>query len=394
LAAANLGTDTHPGQLPADPVTCGLVRLLIITNDFPPTVGGIENYVFSLARRWPAREVVVLTRAMDGAESLDEGLDFEVRRMEARTLWPTERLRSEAARLIARRRIEAVHFPSPFPPALMGPRLRREHGLPYAVTLHGGEFVLASKVPLLRRWLRRTLEAASILMCESTFVEGEVRRFVGDEPPSVFIPAGVDPERFSPNVPPVFQAPGGGPVILSVSRLVARKGPATLLRAMPRVLERHTRAHLLVVGGGPDRRRLTRMAGSLGLTGAVTFAGPQPWEKVPAFYSSAEVFALPTRERFGGLETEGLPLVYLEAAASGIPAVAGRAGGVSDAVIDGVTGLLVDGRRPEETAAAIVDLLDDPERARLMGEAARRRVLEEFNWEAVSERYRESLDSM
>lgn len=370
------------------------MRLLIITNDFPPTVGGIENYVFSLAQRWPPDELVVLTRAMEGDDAFDSSLDFEVTRLDARVLLPTGGLRRETARVIAERGIEAVHFPAPFPPALMGPRLSREHGLRYAVTLHGGEFVLASRIPIFNRWMRRAIEAASILMCESTFVEGEVRRFVGHEPSTVFLPAGVDPDRFSPSIPPAFEAPGGGPVILSVSRLVARKGPATLLRALPAVLERHPQAHLLVVGGGPDLRRLRRMASSLGVAGAVTFAGPRRWEKVPRFYASAEVFALPTRERFGGLETEGLPLVYLEAAAAGIPAVAGRAGGVSDGVVDGVTGILVDGRSPQETAAAIVGLLDDPERARRMGAAARGRVMEEFTWEVVAERYRDALTSM
>ena len=138
--------------------------------------------------------------------------------------------------------------------------------------------------------------------------------------------------------------PPGGPVVLTVCRLVARKGPGTLIAALPRVLARHPGTTLAIVGEGPDRRRLGRSARAHGVAAAVRFLGPQPWGNLPGFYAGADVFALPTRERFRGLETEGFPLVFLEAASAGLPTVAGRAGGVGEAVAEGETGFIVDGR--------------------------------------------------
>lgn len=368
------------------------MRLLAITNDFPPVLGGIEHYAYSLVRRWNPAEVAVLTRLVPGAAAFDRRLDFEVHRHPVRTLLPGRDLLRTARRIVEEHSIEVVHFFAPLPLPLLGPRLRSSHGIPYAVSVHGGEFVLPASLPVARALLRRGLRSAAVLLCESTFVRERVRRFFRDGPPTVYVPAGVDPDRFSRKEAPVFAPPEGGPVILSVSRLVARKGPATLVRSLPHVLKRHPHAHLVVVGGGPDRRRLERLASTLGVRAAVTFAGPQEWSEVPRFYAAAAIFALPTRERFGGLETEGLPLVYLEAAAAGLPSVAGRAGGVSDAVIDGETGYLVDGRSPEDTAEALLRLLDDPERAREMGERARRRVLEQFTWDEVFERFRHALE--
>lgn len=369
------------------------VRLLEITNDFPPTLGGIENYAFSLASGWEPAEVVVLARLVPGSAELDRTLPFEVVREPARrTLLPTRDLFRKAAALVRARSIDVVHFASPLPLSLLGPRLLRSLGVPYAATVHGGEFVLPASLPAGRALLRRALSRAAVLLPVSAFTREAVVRLLGTIPPCEIVTPGVDPVRFSPAVSPAGATPAAGPVIVSVSRLVARKGPATLIRALPEVRRAHPPAHALIVGGGPDLRRLQRLASSLGVREAVTFAGPQPWAEVPRFYRAGDVFALPTRERFGGLETEGFPLVYLEAAACGLPAVAGDAGGVRDAVADGETGFVVDGGDAAETAGAIRRLLDDPELARDMGQRARARVLEGFTWDTVVGRVHAALE--
>lgn len=375
------------------------MRLLEITNDFPPSIGGIENYTYSLVERWPAGDVMVVAPAVQGGAELDRTLDYEVVRIPSgRVLLPTRQLVRTVADIARRHRADIVHFSSPFPIAFLGPRLLEETGIPYAVTLHGGELVLWGSLPASGALMRRSLEKASVLLPVSSFTSRAVQRLVPRRtPPCVVVTPGVECDRFAP--PADTEAvsgdgrpqPNEGPVIVSVSRLVARKGPATLIRALPRVLGRIPEARAVIVGDGPDRPRLERLAGSLGISGCVQFAGPQPWRDVPRFYREADVFALPTRERFGGLETEGFPLVYLEAAASGLPSVAGEAGGVRDAVLDGVTGYVVDGRNAEEVSATLIRLLEDPGHARRLGEQARHRVEAEFSWDRVAAQFRAVL---
>lgn len=364
------------------------MRLLVITNDYPPVVGGIENYTYSLASRWPAGEITVITRWVPGCDKFDASNEIEVIREPVGTLLATPTLKRKIGQLLDSGRFDAVHFPSAMPTSLIGPRVVAPRGIPYAVTAHGGEFLLASKLPWFKRQLKAVLSQASVILPQATTTEDRIRQWLPEPPPMVLVTCGVDLDRYKP---------GGRdfnpPTILSVSRLVARKGPATLIRALPAVLQKHPHAEAVIVGDGPDLSRLERLAAKHSVQHAIRFTGSQPWEKVPQFYSAASVFALPTRERFGGIETEGLPLVFVEAAASGLPLVGGDAGGVKDAVHDGETGLLVDGREPAQTADAINSLLDDPEAARAMGDRARAMVEKSFTWEHISDTFKQTLET-
>lgn len=351
------------------------MRLLAITNDFPPTLGGIENYTYSLLRRWAPEAVTVVTRWVPGCDEFDRSLAFEVVRIPVGTLLPTRALQRRIEAMASS--FDVVHFPSALPLGLLGVRL------PYAVSIHGGEFMLASKLPLARQALRRVLGRAAVILPQSSFSERVVERFIGWRPPMVRVTCGVDIERYdpSPRIP--------GTNLISVSRLVARKGPATLIAAMSAILTRHPGATLTIVGGGPDLDRLRKLAAPV--ERAVTFTGPQPWDEIPNLLAQANIFVLPTRARFGGIETEGLPLVYVEAAASALPLIGGNVGGVADAVREGETGFLVDGRDPGETANAVVKLLDDPALAQQMGTDARRMAKEEFTWDAIFKLYEGAL---
>jgi phosphatidyl-myo-inositol dimannoside synthase len=361
------------------------MRLLVITNDFPPTVGGIENYIYSLVRRWPPDDVVVVTRGVPGDAEFDAGQAFEIVREPTDVLLPLPGLVRKISRLAADRGINVVHFPSTLPLGLMGSGL----GLPYATSVHGGEFVLASRIPGVRTLLKSVSRQASAILPESSFAESLVNRLVG-HPAVTRVTCGVDAERYGEAAEP---APLGedGPVVVSVSRLVARKGGRTLVKAFPRVLDQHPTAHLAIVGGGPDLDLLRKMAAAEGVERSVTLTGPQPWARIPSYLAAADVFALPTRDRFFGTETEGLPLVYVEAAAAGLPLVGADVGGVRDAVRPGETGILVDGNNPSDTADAIVRLLDDPEEAARLGKAGREMVLREFDWDRIYEQYRQAL---
>ncbi|GAA4318058.1 hypothetical protein GCM10023178_76590 [Actinomadura luteofluorescens] len=171
-----------------------------------------------------------------------------------------------------------------------------------------------------------------------------------------------------------------------VSRLVPRKGQDALLHAWPRVLKSVPDAALLLVGGGPYRGDLERLAASLDVGRSVVFTGGVPWEELPAHFDAGDVFAMPCRTRRRGLDVEGLGIVYLEASATGLPVVAGDSGGAPDAVLDGETGLVVPGRSVPDIAEAVAGLLADPDRARVMGEKGRAWVEREWRWDVQAAR--------
>jgi len=210
-------------------------------------------------------------------------------------------------------------------------------------------------------------------------------------PPVARVSCGVDLALVEQTLESKRGGASEGPAILSVSRLIPRKGPRTLIQSMAIINARRPRAHLRIVGGGPDLPHLRRMAAAFGVQNSVTFEGPQPWENTYEYYRSAAVFALPTRSRFAGTETEGLPLVFLEAAAFGLPLVGGDAGGVRDAVRPGQTGFLVDGASSVQTASAILEVLDNPALARRLGHNARVMVEAEFTWQIAAGKFREAI---
>jgi phosphatidylinositol alpha-1,6-mannosyltransferase len=177
---------------------------------------------------------------------------------------------------------------------------------------------------------------------------------------------------------------GDAPVVVCVSRLVARKGQDVLVAGWPRVLARHPDARLLLVGGGPGEASLRRAVSRLGLEASVVLTGPIAPERLPEHYAAGDVFAMPCRTRRAGLDVEGLGMVFLEAAACGRPVVAGTSGGAPEAVQDGVTGHVVDPRSPEAVAAAVAGLLDDPARAHEMGAAGRVWVEKRWSWTTIA----------
>ena len=364
-----------------------LPRTLLVTNDYPPGVGGIQRTLESLVRRFPPDRVAVLCPDADGAEGVDAAARYRTFRQPERFLWPTPDVGRRVHEAIRSFEAEVVLFGAVYPLGLLGPSIA-EVGTPYLAAAHGFEYWL-SIAPGAHALVRRATSRATRVpvMC-SRFVARVVRTAVpGHVPVSVMYP-GADLEAFRPDLPyaDLTEAHGvaGRPLVVCVSRLVARKGQDVLIRAMPEIRRRVPDAALLIVGDGPYRGRLERLAAEAPV-GSVAFAGQVGEGDLPRYYRAGDVFAMPCRTRLAGLEVEGWGNVFIEAAACGRPVVVGDSGGARESLVTGETGLLVDGSNVSEVAEAVGSLLADPARADAMGRAGRDRVERGFGWSRPAE---------
>ena len=362
------------------------MKLLLVTNDFPPRVGGIQSYLLKIYEGIAAMgvDVRVLAPAFPGDAAFDADVRMEVERWPGPVAWPRGGLRRRIVQLSAQ--ADVVTFGAVLPMNLLASKVDR----PVLVHTHGFEVAWA-RVPGMRSALQRIADAATVLTVVSDFTRRAIERATGDRARIEMLKTGVDVERFNPNVDasPLRARLGieARPVISCVSRLVPRKGQDQLIKALPAIRARVPDATLLITGRGPDRARLERLARDANVADAVVFAGEVPEDELPAAYAAGDVFAMPCRNRFAGLEVEGLGLVYLEAQACARPALVGTSGGAPEAVIPGETGLIVPPADPTAIASAVAGLLADPEACRSMGEAGRRFVEREHRWGDVVRRF-------
>ena len=369
-------------------------RHLLVTNDFPPKVGGIQSYLWELWRRLPAGSVAVHSTPYEGAREFDAAQDFAVSRSREPVLLPTPMVSRRVGRLAEAHRADLVIWDPALPVGHVAPKVE----LPYAVVLHGAEVTVPGRLPGTRQLLRRVLRGASLVICAGRYPAAEAERAAGRSLPTVVVPPGVDTARFQPldsaeraSVRQELGLPVDAPLVVSVSRLVPRKGMDTLIRAAARLRDRVPDVVVAIAGSGRDRARLEGLIASTGAP--VRLLGRVPDEVLPGLYGAGDVFSMSCRNRWGGLEQEGFGIVFVEAAAAGVPAVAGESGGSAEAVVHGETGLVVP--RPDasdQVADALADLLDDEARRREMGRRARQRAEIEFSYDVLAARLRSGID--
>lgn len=384
---------THHGAISTPPASRRIPRTLVMTGHFPPRAGGVATFTVELLQRLPAGRLVVVAPAFPGAAEADALLPYPVVRRHGYLLFRGLR------HLVQTHHIEAAWITGMAPFGLYAP-LVRAAGVPHVVaSTHGQEIGWVRALPT--RWaLAAAARSIDVLTYLSPSTLPELEPVVGSSR-LVQLAGGVQVGRFSPQVDGAGvrhrYGLGDGPVVISVGRLVRRKGHDVLLRAWPRVLHSHPDARLLVVGDGPLRGELAEHAARR-LAGSVVVTGPVPDNELPAHYAAADAFVLPCRDARRGLQTEGLGLTTLEASASGLPVVVGVSGGSPASVQPGTTGLLVDARHPGALADAVLALLDDPTAAQQMGAAGRQWALRRWTWGRSADRLaavlRDDLDDL
>lgn len=354
-------------------------RLAVITNDYPPKPGGIQQYLGNLVDAYPS-DVCVLAPD-DGPASATGRGESIVSRHPSRFMWPTPPVADWIEHHLAEFRPDAVLFGAPHPLPALAQRLRRRFQVPIGVLCHGAEVTIPAALPLVRTALGRALARCDVRFAVSRYTAQRVATVSGRD--VRFLGAGVDVARFGP----VIERNRRPLVIGCVSRFVPRKGQRLLIDAVSRLRDDGVDCELMLVGKGRLEGALRRRAISCDVP--VRFAVDVPWEDLPGCYAEMDVFCMPCRTRWGGLEIEGLGLVFLEAAASGLPVLAGNSGGAPETVVPGTTGYVV--QSVSDIVQAVELLIAEPDAVRTMGVRGRARVQEEFTWERVVERLLEGF---
>lgn len=373
-------------------------KVLLVTNDLGPRAGGIETFVLGLIEGLPKDSLIIYTSSQKGDKAFDaqllEKFGAVVFRDRAKMLLPTPRITRKAVKILKQQQIKNVWFGAAAPLAIMAGKLRSAGASNIVALTHGHE-VWWAKIPILKSLLKKIIKDVDHLGYLGDFTKGEIAKISKQPQKFLQIAPGIDTEHFAPK-----SARGdliekyrldGRRVIVSVGRLVHRKGQDELVEAMPKILEQFPDAILLFVGEGPIKQMLFNSAKQLGVLPKVVFAGRVSHHDLPDYICLGEIFAMPVRSRFSGLEVEGLGIVYLEASACGLPVIVGNSGGAVDAVLDKKTGLLVDGTKSDQIADAICELLANPERAKQMGAAGRDWVIKNWQLSSWSEKFNKVL---
>jgi phosphatidylinositol alpha-1,6-mannosyltransferase len=371
-------------------------KILLVTNDFGPRTGGIETFVIGLFERITSHEVFVLTSQQGDTSAYDkhwlDAYGVRVIRDRSKILLPTWRVIRAAKKIVRDNNIEIAVFGAAAPLALMSRALRKAGVQKIVAITHGHEVWWARIFPFSVA-IKRIGNSVDFLTYLGEFTRQAISKAL---PPKrrgamVKIAPGIDTAHFIPQPDSMQMRTKLGlekkKIIISVGRLVHRKGQDKLIESLPLILKSVPNAHVLLVGEGPYRTHLEKLVAEKSLQNHVTFAGRVMYDKLPSYLSAADLFVMPSRSRLFGLEVEGLGIVYLEASACGIPVIAGNSGGAPDAVIEGVTGFSVDGTNTDEITRAVVEICSDAERASQMGAAGRNWVVDKWRWEIWSKEF-------
>ena len=363
-------------------------RTLVITNDFPPRPGGIQTFGYEIVRRFDPASVTVLTSDWEGAAEFDAAQEFKIVRADTETLLPTKSTLAMAREIVVSEDITRVLFGAAAPLGLLASPLRKL-GVKNIVGMTQGHETGWAMTPGTRQALRKIANDTDYLTYISEYTHKKIAKALSPEAAAKMrrIVPGVDVTEFSPaNLVEgdLLRANLGWinrPVIVCVSRLMSRKGQDELIRALPEIHKTAPATSLIIVGEGSYRKEIEKLISKFGLADFVHLTGKVSQKDLSKWYAAGDIFAMPCRTRLGGWDVEGLGIVFLEGSATGLPVVVGDSGGAVDAVIDGKTGFLVDGRNTDEIAQRLAYLIANPDIAKSMGSAGRAWVSSQWTWD-------------
>jgi len=374
--------------------------ILFITNDFGPRAGGIETFVIGLIERRPYGQTIVYTSAQANSEQYDadwlRNYGVRVIRDRAKILLPTPRVAAELKKIVRKQGITTAAFGAAAPLWLLSAGLKRAGVLRTVALTHGHEVWWAKVFPF-NLLMRRIGSTVDVLTYLGEFTRKAISKGLNEKAQHsmVKIAPGIDVDHFIPTDASELRKTLGlsdKKVIVSVGRLVHRKGQDYLIEAMPEILKSVPQAHLLLVGEGPYREHLEKLVTQHKLERSVTFIGRIQYKELPTYICAGDIFAMPSRSRLMGLEVEGLGIVYLEASSCGLPVLAGNSGGAPDAVVHNETGLVVNGTDAQDIAAAAIELLVNVESSKKMGIAGRKWIVNNWRWEIWSKYFEDLLN--
>ncbi len=373
-------------------------KILLVTNDLGPRAGGIETFILGLLDQLDGSQIVIYTASQSESADFDKRLTEKtgvlIVRDKSSILLPTPWVNRRVRAIALRYESEVIWFGAAMPLAWMSGLLKRAGAKRIVAITHGHE-VWWAKLPPFKQIFAQSTKSIDVLTFLGEFTRSAMAPVVRAPCQMVQIAPGISIEHFSPGAKSQRLIDElkleGKQILVSVGRLVHRKGQDKLLEALPEILLTHPDIVLLFIGVGPRQKKLDQLVRAHDLSHYVRFVGRVTYDKLPEYLRLGDLFVMPSRSRLAGLEVEGLGIVYLEASACAIPVLAGASGGAPDAVIQGETGVVVDGSRVGEIARAVNELLDHPAQMVEMGKAGRAWTQERWSWQIWGERFREVL---
>ncbi|MDA3027032.1 MAG: glycosyltransferase family 4 protein [Actinomycetota bacterium] len=364
-------------------------KTFVITNDFPPRPGGIQTFIYGLVQGFDPDDVVVLTSKHTGWQEFDKQEKYPIFRHNTQMLLPTKAVGDQAITIIKEFNCDRVLFGASAPLGLLANRLKN-HGIKKTVAITHGHEVGWAFTPGLKQTFQKIVKDVDKLTYLTKFTFEQISEAINSDQLEKFeqLTPGIDINMFNPENKTNGQSQkirerfrlGNKPVVVCVSRLMARKGQNTLIEVWPEVLKKVPDAHLLIVGGGSLKQSLHKKTFDNNVHTSVTITGAVDWKELPGFYAAGDVFAMPVRTRNLGFDVEGLGIVYLEASATGIPVIAGNSGGAPEAVIDGVTGFVLNPNNQMILAEKIIELLLNKELSNRLGKQGRSWIEKQWQW--------------
>jgi len=368
--------------------------VLLVTNDLGPRAGGIESFILGLLGELDGKKIVIFTSSQAGSVAFDQELAQKygvvVHRDKSKVLLPTPRVNRAVVQVMQQYSSSIIWYGAAAPLGWMSGYLRR-HGALRQISLTHGHEVWWSKIFPFSKVMKAIAKNLDVITYLGEFTHNAMKPILNSRVRAVRIAPGISTDHFTPGRKSEELLDQlnlrGKKVIVCVGRLVHRKGQDRLIEALPQILREVPNAILLFVGEGPRRKALEVLINKYRVGESVRFVGRVQYADLPTYLRLGDIFAMPSRSRFFGLEVEGLGIVYLEASAVGLPVIGGASGGAPDAVLDGETGLVADGTNPSAIADAAIRLLQNPESSAAMGRRGREWAVENWSWKLWGERF-------